>query len=83
MKQIGPGSAQASLRINFLPGEERTFGSREITNVIRDRVGEVYGVESLTFGSGGNFGGSPVSVSLLSNNIQELKAAKTELKEEV
>ncbi|CAL2081089.1 efflux RND transporter permease subunit [Tenacibaculum sp. 190524A05c] len=83
LKQIGPGSAQASLRINLLPGEERTFGSREITNEIRDRVGEVYGVESLTFGSGGNFGGSPVSVSLLSNNIQELKAAKTELKEEL
>ncbi|MFY7672254.1 efflux RND transporter permease subunit [Tenacibaculum sp. MEBiC06402] len=83
LKQIGPGSAQASLRINLLPGEERTFGSREITNVIRDRVGGVYGVESLTFGSGGNFGGSPVSVSLLSNNIQELKAAKTELKEEL
>ncbi|MCH2033611.1 MAG: efflux RND transporter permease subunit [Tenacibaculum sp.] len=83
LKQIGPGSSQASLRINLLPGEERTFGSREITNEIRDRVGEVYGVESLTFGSGGNFGGSPVSVSLLSNNIQELKAAKTELKEEL
>ncbi|SNR16352.1 efflux RND transporter permease subunit [Tenacibaculum jejuense] len=83
LKQIGPGSAQASLRINLLPGEERTFGSREITNVIRDRVGEVYGVESLTFGSGGNFGGSPVSVSLLSNNIKELKAAKLELKEEL
>ncbi len=83
LKQIGPGSSRASLRINLLPGEERTFGSREITNEIRDRVGEVYGVESLTFGSGGNFGGSPVSVSLLSNNIQELKAAKTELKEEL
>ena len=83
LKQIGPGTAQASLRINLLPGEERTFGSREITNEIRDKVGEVYGVESLTFGSGGNFGGSPVSVSLLSNNIQELKAAKTELKAEL
>ena len=27
-----------------------------------------------------NFGGSPVAVSLLGNNIEELKAAKTELK---
>ncbi|MBT8254279.1 MAG: efflux RND transporter permease subunit, partial [Bacteroidia bacterium] len=44
-------------------------------------VGPVIGVERLTFGSGGNFGGSPVSVSLLSNSIDELKAAKTELKE--
>ncbi|WP_420553695.1 efflux RND transporter permease subunit [Tenacibaculum aiptasiae] len=83
LKQIGPGSAKASLRINLLPGETRSFSSREITNAIREKVGEVYGVETLTFGSGGNFGGSPVSVSLLSNNIAELKAAKTELKEEL
>lgn len=83
LKQIGPGTAKASLRINLLPGETRTFGSREITNAIRQKVGTIYGVEALTFGSGGNFGGSPVSVSLLSNNITELKAAKTELKTEL
>jgi len=83
LKQIGPGSAKASLRVNLLPGEERLFGSREITNAIREKVGDVYGVEALSFGSGGNFGGSPVSVSLLSNNIQELKAAKAALKLEL
>ena len=33
------------------------------------------------FGSGGNFGGSPVSISFLGNNITELKAVKTALKE--
>ncbi|CAM1333546.1 efflux RND transporter permease subunit [Tenacibaculum aestuariivivum] len=80
LKEIGRGSAKASLRINLLPGETRMFSSREITNAIRERVGTIYGIEALTFGSGGNFGGSPVSVSLLSNNISELKAAKTELK---
>ena len=45
--------------------------------------GKIYGVESLTFGSGGNFGGSPVAVSLLGNNVTELKAAKEELKAEL
>ena len=43
-------------------------------------VGPVIGTERLIYGSGGNFGGSPVSVSLLSNNIDELKASKLELK---
>ncbi len=43
-------------------------------------VGPVIGVESLIYGSGRNFGGDPVSVSLLGNNIQELKGAKEELK---
>ncbi len=83
IKRIGPGSSRASLSINLQPGELRSFSSREISNAIRDRVGSVYGVESLTFGSGGNFGGSPVSVSLLSNNITQLKAAKSELKLEL
>jgi len=81
IKRIGPGSANGSLTINLLPGEARDFSSSEITNAIRDKVGQVIGVESLTYGSGGNFGGSPVAVSLLGSNIEELKAAKNELKE--
>ncbi|TBW27977.1 efflux RND transporter permease subunit [Gramella sp. KN1008] len=81
IKRVGPGNNKASLQVNLLPGEERDFSSPEITNSIRDEVGPVYGVESLTFGSGGNFGGSPISVSLLGNNMNELEAAKEELKE--
>ncbi|EDM44969.1 RND family efflux transporter [unidentified eubacterium SCB49] len=80
IKRVGPGNNKASLSVNLLPGEERDFSSPEITNSIREAVGQVYGVESLIFGSGGNFGGSPVSVSLLGNNAQELKSAKDELK---
>ena len=81
IKRIGPGSSNGSLTINLLPGESRDFSSAEITNSIRDKVGVVHGVESLTFGSGGNFGGSPIAISLLGNNIDELKAAKNDLKE--
>lgn len=81
IKRIGPGTSNGSLTVNLLPGEARDFSSPEITNAIRNKVGKIHGIESLTFGSGGNFGGSPVAVSLLSNNIKELKAAKIELKE--
>jgi multidrug efflux pump subunit AcrB len=81
IKRIGPGTSNASLTVNLLPGEARDFSSPELTNAIREKVGKVYGVESLTFGSGGNFGGRPVAVSLLGNNIKELKAAKNELKQ--
>lgn len=80
LKRVGPGSANATLTVNLLPGEARDFSSPEITNSISEKVGKVYGVESLVFGSGGNFGGSPVAVSLLGNNIRELKAVKEELK---
>tara|TARA_R110002073_G_scaffold4213_1_gene27878 strand:- start:14018 stop:17209 length:3192 start_codon:yes stop_codon:yes gene_type:complete len=80
IKRVGPGNNKASLNINLLPGEARDFSSQDITNAIRDEVGEVYGVERLLFGSGRNFGGSPVSVSLLGNNTEELKLAKDELR---
>ncbi len=80
IKRIGPGTSNASLTINLLPGESRDFPSIDISNAIREKVGKVYGVESLIFGSGSNFGGSPVAVALLGNNIDELKSAKAELK---
>ena len=80
IKRVGPGNNKASLRVNLLPGEDRDFSAPEITAAIREAVGPVYGVEQLTFGSGGNFGGSPISVSLLGNNSEELKAAKEDLK---
>ena len=75
-------SANASLRINLLPGEQRpdAIDANIVANRVREKVGPVYGTERLIFGSGGNFGGTPVSVSLLGNNIEELKAAKQELK---
>ena len=63
-----------------MPGEYRDFSSFEINNAIRDNSPAVHGAETLTFGSGGHIGGSPIAISLLSNNIEELKAAKIELK---
>jgi multidrug efflux pump subunit AcrB len=75
-------SSSARLQINLLPGEERpdAINSSLVANRLRELVGPVIGAERLIFGSGGNFGGNPVSVSLLSNNINELKSAKAELK---
>jgi len=80
IKQIGPGTSSASLTVNLLPGEARDFPSSEINRALRKKVGNIIGIESLTFGSNSNFGGSPVAISLLGNNIKELKAAKKELK---
>lgn len=82
IRTLGPGSASGTLIINLLPGEERPDEIRAdmVTSRLRELVGPVVGVESLIYGSGGNFGGDPVSVSLLGNNIRELKQAKDELK---
>lgn len=82
IKQINSASS-ATLSINMLPGEERpdAINSALVSNRLREIVGPVIGTERLSFDSGGNFGGSPVSISLLGNNIDELKAAKAELKQ--
>lgn len=76
-------SSSAKLIINLLPGEERPDEVKSflVSNRLKELVGPVVGTEKLLFSSGGNFGGSPVSVSLLSNDIKELKASKLELKE--
>ena len=83
IKTIGPGSANGSLTINLLQGELRDFSAPEITNAIQDTADAILGAESLIFGSGATFGGSPIGISLLGNNIKELKAAKEELKKEL
>lgn len=83
IKRIGPGTANASLKINLLPGEERDFTAGEIAESIAELAGEHPSAESVIYDSGSNFGGKPVSVSLLSYNIKELKAAKIALKEKL
>lgn len=81
VRRMGPGTSTASLNINLLAGENRNFPSHEMSSALRDRVGEIHGAESVVFGSGGNFGGKPISMALLSDNIEELKAAKKVMKE--
>ncbi|MBK8969700.1 MAG: efflux RND transporter permease subunit [Lewinellaceae bacterium] len=81
VRRIGPGTSRATLEINLLPGEQRSATSDEIANAIEAETGPVYGVENLVYGAGRNFGGQPISVSLTGNNIDQLKGAKTALKE--
>lgn len=78
---MGPGTANASLTLNLLPGEFREASASEIAGAVFEKVGKFPSAESLVIDGNSNFGGKPVSVSLLGYNIQELKAAKDELKQ--
>jgi multidrug efflux pump subunit AcrB len=80
IRKIGPGTSNASLSINLLPGESRDFPSFAIASALEDEVGVLYGVESIEYGAGTNFGGKPISVSIMGSNIEELKGAKELLK---
>ena len=83
IKNVGPGTANSSILLNLLPGENRTISEFEITSAITDKVGNIPEAESVEINSGGHFGGKPISVSLMSNNIEELKGAKEFLKSEL
>lgn len=82
IKKIGPGTSTASLTINLLPGEKRNFPSFVASTALSEMVGDIDQAEAVEFGSGGNFGGKPVSVALMSSNTAELKSAKEYLKGE-
>ena len=74
-------SSIASLEIYLLDSENRSnkIKASLFANLLREKMGEVVGVEKLVYGSGVNFGGYPISVSLLSTDVYELKLAKQEL----
>lgn len=82
IRKIGPTIDQGSLNIILLNSEMRELSSFAITNMIREETGPIYAAENLTFGTQSPFG-KPVSVSLLGYNLNELEAAKKELKAEL
>jgi multidrug efflux pump subunit AcrB len=76
------GSHIGSLRINFENLDEKNISAFEINKRISQKIGEVPEAESFSIGSV-NYFGKPVSISLKSTNIDELEAAKVELKKEL
>ncbi|GGH70026.1 efflux RND transporter permease subunit [Phaeocystidibacter marisrubri] len=78
-KSIGPTTYQGKVSVILLDSERRSIRSAEITNALRDAVGPIYQAENLSFGTSNPFG-KPISVSLLSTDLEQLEGAKGELK---
>ncbi len=76
VRGLGPSSSSSSIFINLSPSETRTISSIAITDKIREAVGAQPLVEKLTFNSGANVGGAPISVSLQGKEIAALNEAK-------
>lgn len=74
------GSHTGRLGVNFDKLEEKNISGFEISRKIRAKIGPVPEAEQFTIGSV-NYFGKPVSISLKSLNIDELEAAKVELKD--
>lgn len=71
-----------NLQILLLDEDIRDINSQVIAEKIRERVGDLYEVEKAEFGST-SFFGKPISFSLVSRNLNELRKAKAELKEKL
>ncbi|NQT61332.1 MAG: efflux RND transporter permease subunit [Candidatus Marinimicrobia bacterium] len=81
VKRISSSDA-GSVTINFLDTRERDFLSTEFSNAWRKAVGQVPEVERINYVESSQFG-KAVSISLLSDNIQNLNLAVEEFKIEL
>ncbi len=78
-KNIGPSTSKARLNVILLDSETRLTPSFLIQNDIRKATGEIPGADNLSFGGAQAFG-KPISVSLVSYDLEALRAAKEILK---
>ncbi|GAB5475085.1 MAG: efflux RND transporter permease subunit [Maribacter sp.] len=76
VRKIGPGSATGSITVNLSPSETRDMGSPEVSDMIRNKVGPMPQLEKLSFNSGANVGGSPISISMRGDISENLDGAK-------
>ena len=80
VRKVGPNTHTGNLAIQLLKGETRNIPAFKIENLIREEAGTISGAEKVTFGVASPFG-KPVSITLLSQDFNQLNKAKTEVRE--
>jgi multidrug efflux pump subunit AcrB len=74
------GDSGGVILLELTKSEERTVLPTEISNMWRERVGEIAGIKELTYSSGTNSGGgAALSFQLTGNNFETLEGAAKEL----
>ncbi len=81
-RKVGPETNKGKLNVNFIPGEERDISSIEITDRIRRATGTIPNAVNLEFGRSSHWG-KPVSLAIIGDNLEEMRAAKEDLKKEL
>jgi len=76
------GAHAGSLMVTFRDMENAPISTSQIAKRVRDKIGSVPDAEKLNIG-GRNRWGSPVSISLMGKNLEELNHAKDFLKAEL
>ncbi|MDH3393997.1 MAG: efflux RND transporter permease subunit, partial [Desulfobulbaceae bacterium] len=75
------GSHLAGVNLRLIPSEERDFPAQEITNRLRKAVGEIPGIDSLSFSSNLMQVGANIDVQLAHNSFEILNKSAQRLKE--
>ncbi|MFA8435905.1 MAG: efflux RND transporter permease subunit [Marinifilaceae bacterium] len=73
---------KGKITVYLLESQYRDFLSTEFSNALRRNVGPIPQAERVNYVQASHFG-KPVSVSLQSTNLEDLEAAKQELKQEL
>ncbi|MEQ9651854.1 MAG: efflux RND transporter permease subunit [Sandaracinaceae bacterium] len=78
----GGASHMAEVTLFFVPSDQRPFTSREFTEAWREEVGDVPGVESLSYAyATGGPGGAPIDFQLSHPDLEQLERAATRMAE--
>mgnify|MGYP001791688130 CR=1 FL=1 len=77
---VGPNSNEGKLNVYLMEGDARGIRSFDIASAIRDEVGPIPEARNLSYGGQTVFG-KPVSIALVGSNLEELRAAKGQLRD--
>ena len=78
------GDIGARMFVEIPMTQDRPFSMPEITEMWREKVGEIPGMKDLKFQAAGGFsGGAPISLSLSGENYAALESAAAELESEL
>jgi len=79
VRNVGPKTHVGTVAVTLMSGEQRNIPAFAVENALRKATGIVAGAEKVTYGSASPFG-KPVSVTLLSNNYNQLNQVRAEVK---
>ena len=71
---------ESKLTVELLPSTERTITSVELAGWLRESLGELSGIQSLTFDANAGPSGSAINVELSGQDLDMLREAAGELK---
>jgi multidrug efflux pump subunit AcrB len=79
---LGPGSNEGKLNVYLTPAEQRVIKSFDIANDIRQQAGNFPDAKKVSYETQNPFG-KPVSISLSGEDLEDIRAVKRLLKDEL